>query len=1182
METIQELAQNKYTLLISKIKSVRLKEMSLQLMEGFLFWAAISLLFVSIASIVEYFANGDVTFRTSLFIVCGVGSLFALAYFFVPSALRLLGIRGYMSVNQIALRIGAVYPEVRDKLANAIQLIDRKEKNIGSSQTLINAVIDNVYDETKELNFAVIIQKRRTNFAMLFCIFAIFGFLAVNNIAGLSQAYHRLTHFSEAFIPPAPFTLKLETTDLTLLRGSRAEILFSSKGQAPDYINIYVKEEGQKNYNDFRLKKDKNNKYKYEIASVKQSMEFYGATQWITSSIVTDVGILKIIDIPNIRSLSGKLNFPYYTHQQPREISEMSADITALIGANADLTITSNKKIKNAYIVFEKTKIVLDDTMKQTDTFHIGMKINNNKMSGNLRITQNGFYYFVIEDYDGLKNINPIKYSVVALSDGAPSISLLYPTTDVQVTEQALLPMKLTISDDYGFSSLKLYYRLAASKFTHPDVNFNSLPIKITSNELAQEISYIWDMNKINIVPEDIFEFYIEVADNDVIGEYKKARTQMLKVRLPSLVEVAKQAEDAQNQANKDLSNINKEAKQLKKNIEDLQREVTKNKDKELDWKQKKQLQDIVQKQKNLEDKLQDVSEQLGETTKQLQENNMLSQETMQKYQELQKLLNEVKSPELERMRQMTQDQLNKMTPKELRKAMEQAKFDEERFNKMIERTMEILKRMKAEQKMDALARYAEELQKKQDELNNEMNNTNDQNKLNDLANKQEQLKQELKELSQEMKSLENLMKEIGENEMPMQEMKDAMNTLENDNIDKDMQDASDEMQKGDKSDANKSQKSASKKLQKLAQQMKKMKSEMQNKNSKEVVRKFQKAIDNLAKISKQQENTKNNTKRSNNNSTRIPDIAKEQANIFENLYNTGSDLMEIAGKTFSITQEMVNDINEGLKNMRDGMEQLTERRLANAANKQTAAMKNINSTMMQMQDALQQMKNGQQSSGSCDNPNGSGEGQSQGQGQGGMLPGGIGFSQRMQQMAAQQQALNQQMQDMMNGQNGNNQGQYSQEQRAEMKRLAEQQDKMRKSVDEMGKEQKELGGKPQDKTDGDKLANELKKLSEEMKEITSDIKNGNISPETLQRQERILSRMLDATRSVNERDFEKTRESKTGIAQSLRSPAEIDLTTQEGKTRAMQQLLNSIKQGYTKDYEQVIRQYLEAIQNNY
>ena len=119
-------------------------------------------------------------------------------------------------------------------------------------------------------------------------------------------------------------------------------------------------------------------------------------------------------------------------------------------------------------------------------------------------------------DSAGLENLDPIKYSMVSLSDAPPNISLIFPTSDVQVTEQAVLPMKIAISDDYGFSQLKLYYKLVASKYSYPDNNYTSIKIPVSSStgELALEIPYVWDLNKISIVPEDIYEFYLEIADN--------------------------------------------------------------------------------------------------------------------------------------------------------------------------------------------------------------------------------------------------------------------------------------------------------------------------------------------------------------------------------------------------------------------------------------------------------------------------------------------------------------------------------------------------------------------------------------------------------------------------------------------------------------------------------------------
>ena len=53
-------------------------------------------------------------------------------------------------------------------------------------------------------------------------------------------------------------------------------------------------------------------------------------------------------------------------------------------------------------------------------------------------------------------------------------------------------------------------------------------------------------------------------------------------------------------------------------------------------------------------------------------------------------------------------------------------------------------------------------------------------------------------------------------------------------------------------------------------------------------------------------------------------------------------------------------------------------------------------------------------------------------------------------------------------------------------------------------------------------------KIVEEMDEVIRDLEDGTLDDETLRKEERILSRLLDAQRSVHSRDYEKERESTT------------------------------------------------------
>jgi hypothetical protein len=55
--------------------------------------------------------------------------------------------------------------------------------------------------------------------------------------------------YSTAFIPPPPFTLKLETTNITLLYGQRAEIIFTATGEKKKIKKITITSELEKKIN---------------------------------------------------------------------------------------------------------------------------------------------------------------------------------------------------------------------------------------------------------------------------------------------------------------------------------------------------------------------------------------------------------------------------------------------------------------------------------------------------------------------------------------------------------------------------------------------------------------------------------------------------------------------------------------------------------------------------------------------------------------------------------------------------------------------------------------------------------------------------------------------------------------------------------------------------------------------
>jgi hypothetical protein len=169
-------------------------------------------------------------------------------------------------------------------------------------------------------------------------------------------------------------------------------------------------------------------------------------------------------------------------------------------------------------------------------------------------------------------------------------------------------------------------------------------------------------------------------------------------------------------------------------------------------------------------------------------------------------------------------------------------------------------------------------------------------------------------------------------------------------------------------------------------------------------------------------------------------------------------------------------------------------------------------------------------------------------------------FFQQMEQMAQKQMGLNQQTQDLLN------KGQLSMEQQAAMARLAAEQEALRKMVEELAKS----FGRRSD------ILGRMEGMNKDMEEVVKDLQK-NVSRETIRRQERILNRLLDAQQSVRRRDFSRRRQSRTGVDIVRPGPASLP-RAEDREDQLRRDILRIAKEGYTQDYQKVIRKYFELL----
>jgi len=1096
--------------------------------------SGIQLMFIAVVAnftfftFIELIANLDSAFRTFLFFLFLLLTISAFSYLVLLPLFRYFRLFRKETYFDIANRAGSFFPSLKDNLLNAMQLITERASGNYYSMNLVDAAFKNVYHRSKGIKFesAVKFDKAR-KILPYFIGLMIFSALLLLFVPGMLSASNRLVNFDKEFIPPPRFIFEVNPGNAEITRGDDILITASVIGEPPKEVFFALKNEDEADYKYQKIYADSTGKYNLHLSSIRNSFKYFVSSEDIKSQFFE----IKVINRPLVNNLELSIIPPSYS-EIPKSVQKDNGNVTSLVGSRVEINLSSTKNLTNAFLEFNDSSIV-------------ELNVTENNASGLFTVRKDNSYIIKLIDESENSNSSPITYNIKALYDAYPVIELLSPNKNLPLANDNRLTLLAKVADDYGFSKLNLNYRLSASRYEPPQTEFSSIEIPLEDLKKEIDINYIWNLTHLHLAVDDVVTYYLEVFDNDFISGPKSTKTSSFTIRVPSLDEILADADEVHSQTELALEETLKEAEELKNKLEEIDQELKKD-EQELTWEEKENISDALEKFKELQEKVDKVNDELSEMRQNLQENNLLSEETMEKYLELQDLMDQLTSEEMKKAMEQMQQLLQKMNRDLTQNAMENLKFDEERFKKSIERTLNLLKRIQVEQKVDELIKRTEELSKEQESLKEqtEQSDLSDKNKQDELSNSQENISNELQRMEEEMQKLKEKMSEL--EDMPMEEMEKMMEEFNKQQNEKLSEEASDNIQQQQQEMAMQNQQQLQSNMNQMNEMMMQMQSEMNQKNQIQTFTDMMKILDNLISLSKEQEELKDESQNLDPNSSSLNQLAQEQIKLSENLKNILQQMADLSQKTFAISPEMGEALGKANQKMQMSLQSMQNRNGSFSAIQQGEAMRHLNEAASMMKSSM--------------------EGMMQSGGQGGMMS----LMQQLQQMSGQQMNLNNMTQMLKQMQQGN----LSPQQQGQFQRLGQQQELIRKSMEQLNQEAK-LSGLSK------KLPSDLDNILEKMQEVITDMNTQKLDDELIQKQENILSKMLDAQRSINERDFEKKRESRTGEIVLRDSPYELNLSPEEAMNKIQDELNRAVREGYTKDYEELIIKYYESLQEN-
>ena len=300
--------------------------------------------------------------------------------------------------------------------------------------------------------------------------------------------------------------------------------------------------------------------------------------------------------------------------------------------------------------------------------------------------------------------------------------------------------------------------------------------------------------------------------------------------------------------------------------------------------------------------------------------------------------------------------------------------------------------------------------------------------------------------------------------------------------------------------------------------------------------------FNDLITISNQQEQLISQSKALRSNSPNIQQINREQYNIDRQFNQITKQLIDLSNMTFFVNPKINRLIGKLKSNISNIISSFEQKNISKAKQNQKTSLQNINEITYLLLLSMEEMQSSNAASGFEK------------------------FMESLEQMSQSQEGINQGT--MQLGQMG------MMQQQALMQQLMQQQAQLKQQLSEL------ISDNPGEQTGG------LSRAEEEMEQVISDFELNNINKKTIERQQSILSKMIDSQKSLAQRDFSNKKNSKTA-ENKFESLNYENIPNDYGEKDLfyISAMENALKDSPNENYNNIIRLYFlnlqkEAIEN--
>jgi hypothetical protein len=963
---------------------------------------------------------------------------------------------------ELLLRIGRRFSSVEDTLLNHYQLAELKDPlSIYAVETFINKNPAERFDKAYIPHPA---GKKKNGVLVLMFILVLITFL-------FYPATKRLLHPAVAYEPDIHYSVSISPPDTTIYAYDSLEVQIHRS--APEHIPLQFFRMDDRGMEPEILNRVNDSLYVFRMERVTESANYLAVLRrphlfYPRKFFSPDTLRINVLERPRIRTLDIVITPPEYTGL-PESRHQGNIDrIRCLRGSNIAIRAVLSDPAGPAFAILDSDTLQMDTEEKN---IHL-----------NIVPEQSGLLSLMFSNENNISIREPLNYLLEIEEDAYPHLSIVRPERgdEIILNEELTLPIMAHLRDDFGFTAFRVNYNIRSDYSSSSDTLTYTENIPFSGDTRIQTVVDIWRIRRF-ISPGSSVIYYFELLDNDMVSGPKRVRSSNYYARYPTLGDLYARQFDEQKNLMEQIEKESQMQDRIVRDIEEVRRELLTKR--EMDWENKTVLEESIDALERTRDQLEQTRADMEQQKQFMQENTMFSDQVMQTFEQLQNLMNELIDDEMFSLMREIQDKMERNDMSDMEELLRDFEEKAKRFEQTLERMLNVFKRVQQEQRLEELAQRIKEELRHQEELLEKEGTMSAE----DLAIQQEKIQKDTEETQSLSRESAELFSE--EDRSAFESFLEEMEYMD---IPRSMEQAVQSYRQEQRREGRQQSREAAEKMREMNMNFSEMSSSIMQKRWEDISASFRAIFQKTLYISSQQEKLNIFGEDLDTGSPFLHEFTSGANTILSIALDINERLGDLSQKTFLVDKalgiaaaQVIGNLQSGIGNIGDANMQQGKRDLRNAH----VSMNRFGRMVLERMHFVSQQQ--------------------------GSASGMEFYLEQLQQMAGQQQALNESM--PMPGPGGAP-GESMMDQLAE---LAARQQAIRRALKEIERGIQQGDG-------GRGVMGDLDRIAKDMEEVINQLRKNQVDRRTIMRQEQIVQRLLDAARSATSRDFKDERESRT------------------------------------------------------